>query len=316
MAHAAEPTSTHAPTRLSADAAAPATGAAIAALTAALAVSPNSESARVAPTPSPPTVPVDPMARLARDSARANVVAPRGTVETMTASAVLAASLCLEPVNPRRRTSRPTAPAAQTARHAWVSVKEAAAALRGTAELAATFVALAVSRDSEPVMTAPKMSRQTANAAKMAKPARASPRVNVAVLPGTVGLGTIFATPAASQVSGLATATPGASRQTASAARMAKRAKVMPRVSVAALPASAGLGMISAVPVARRPLGLATAAREASRQMVNVARMVRLARDLPRVSVVPPLDIAGKTLPSAARAASLRLALATAAPEA
>jgi hypothetical protein len=315
MAHAAEPTNTPAPTRRSVPAAAPLAGAATALVTAPLAVSPNLEPARAAPTLSLPTVPAVLMGRLARDSVKANVAAPPGTVESTKGSAALAASLYSELVNLLRRTSRQTAPVALTARHVLVSVKEAAAALPDTAELGATSAVLAASLVSEPATTEPRTSQRMVSVARTAKHVRDLQRANVAALLGTAGPVAISAAPVVKQASGLATTTREASRQTANAVRMARRAKGMLRVSVAALLDIAEPGAISAALVARRASGLVAAALEAFRLMDSVARMARLARDSPRVSVVLPLGIAAKTLPSAALAASPPLAYVTAAPE-
>jgi hypothetical protein len=275
MVHAAEPTNTPAPTQPLVPAVVPAAGAEIAPLTAALAVNPNLERARAAPIPSRPTVLAALTGRLARASAKANVAAHPDTAETMRASAELAARLSSEPVNLLPRTSRLMAPAAPMARHVLDSAKAAAVALRGTVEPVATFAVPVVSRASEPVTTAPRMFRQTGSVAKMGKRARGLLKVNVAALLGTAGLGAISAAPAASQASVLATPTLEASLQTASAARTAKHAKDTPRASVAALPASAGLGAISAAPVARQPSGLVTVVPELSQPTANVARTAR-----------------------------------------
>jgi hypothetical protein len=188
--------------------------------------------------------------------------------------------------------------------------------LLGTAEPAATFVVLAVSQALEVVIVAPEMSRQTASVAITARHAKDLLRANVAVLLGTVELAAISAAPAVRKASGLATATLEASRQTASVAKTARHAKDMPKASVAALQASAELVMISAALVARLASELATADPGASRQMANVAKMVRPARVMLKVSVAAPLDIAGQTAHSAAQAANPPLAHATAAPEA
>ena len=118
MVRAAEPTNTPAPTLPSAPVAVQAAGVATNQLTAALAVSPNSGHATAAPTPFPPTALAVPTARHARASVKANAVARRAFVELTTVSAVLAVSLCSELANPLRRTLRPTALAAQMARHA------------------------------------------------------------------------------------------------------------------------------------------------------------------------------------------------------
>jgi hypothetical protein len=257
------------------------------------------------------------MGRPAKATAKANVAALPDTVETMRAFAALAASLSSEPAKLLRRMLRLTAPVAPTERHVLASAKEAAVAPPGTAGLAATFVALAANQASEPATMEPRTSRQTASVGKTAKHAKDTPRANAAVLLGTAGLGVTSAVPAASQDSEHATPTLEAFRPMGSAARTAKHAKDTPRVSVAALLGIAGVGAISAALVARRALGLAPAALGVSRQMVNVvARTGKLARDLRRVNVVLPLDIAERTPRSAALAASPPLAHATAAPEA
>ena len=161
-----------------------------------------------------------------------------------------------------------------------------------------------------------RTSRQTACVVRTAKRARDLQKVNVAVLLGTAGLGATSAAPAASQDSALAIPTLEASRPTASAARTARHAKVTPRVSVAARQASAERETTSATPVVKQASAHATAVLEASRQTANVARMARPVQDSPRASVVRHLDIAAKTSPSAAQAASPPLAHATAALEA
>jgi hypothetical protein len=254
------------------------------------------------------------MGRPARATAKANVVALPDTVETMKVSVVLAASLFSELARIRRRTSRPTAPAAPMARHVLASVKEAAVVLPGTAGLAATFVALAASQASELVTMQPRTSRQTASAGRMAKRARDPPRVTVAARLVTVGLGATSAAPAASQASGLVTPTLEPSRPTASVARTARRAKDTPRASVAARQDSAEQETTSATRVASQASGRVTSAPEPSQQTANVRRMARPVKDSLRESVAPPQDIAGKTPPFAARVASPPLAHATAAP--
>jgi hypothetical protein len=118
MVNVAEPTNTPAPTRLSVPAAAPVAGAAIAPVTAMLAVSPNLEPVKVAPTRSRLMVLAVLMAKLAKASARVNVAVLLDSAERLGISAVLAASLCSELVILLDRTLRPTALAVPTARHA------------------------------------------------------------------------------------------------------------------------------------------------------------------------------------------------------
>jgi hypothetical protein len=314
--HAAGPTNTPVPTQHSAPAVAPLAGAATQPVTAPLAVSPNSEPARAVPTPLPPTVPVVPMARLVRAPAKVNVAAPPDTVETTRVSAVLAANLSSEIVNHLHRTSRLTAPAALMAKLVLASAKEVAVALLDTAGLAAIFVALAASQASELVTMQLRTSRQTASAGRMAKRARDPPKVNVAARLGTAGLETTSAAPAVSQASGRVTPTLEVSRPTASAARTARRAKDMPRESVAARQDSAEQETTSATQVASQASGRVTAAQGPSQQTANVGRTARAVKDSPRESVARPQDIVEKTLPFAVQVASPPLARATAAPEA
>jgi hypothetical protein len=188
--------------------------------------------------------------------------------------------------------------------------------LLGTAEPAAISVVLAVRQALELVIVAPEMSQRTASVARTARRARDLLRVNVAVLLGTVELAAIFAVPVVRQASGLATVTLEAFQQTGSVVRMARHAKDMPKANVAAPQASAEPGTISAALVARLASEPAIADPGASRQMANVAKTARPVRVMPKVSVAAPLGIAGKTVPSAARAANPPLAHATAAPEA
>jgi hypothetical protein len=75
---------------------------------------------------------------------------------------------------------------------------------------------------------------------------------------------------------------------------MARLAKGMPKVSVAAHLRTAGPAATSVAPDVKQTLAHATAALEAFRPMDNVARMARPVRDLPRASVVLPLGYCGK----------------------
>jgi hypothetical protein len=256
------------------------------------------------------------MGRPARATAKANVVALPDTVETMKVSVVLAASLFSELARIRRRTSRPTAPAAPMARHVLASVKEAAVVLPGTAGLAATFVALAASQASELVTMQPRTSRQTASAGRMAKRAKDTPRASVAARQDSAEQETTSATRVASQASGRVTSAPEPSQQTANVRRMARPVKDSLRESVAPPQDIAGKTPPFAARVASPPLAHATAAPGAFRQMANVVKTARRAKGLQRESAVLPLGIAEQTRPSAALAASPPLVHATPAPEA
>ena len=201
-------------------------------------------------------------------------------------------------------------------RPARATAKASVAALPDTVETMRVSAVLAASLSSELVSLLRRTARLTAPAVPMAKLVSASVKEAVVALLGTAEPVAIFVALAASQASELVTTEPRISRQTASVAKTARRAKGMLRESVAAPLGIAEPKAISAAPVASPALGHATGAPEPSRQTVHVARTVKLAKDMPRASVVRPLDIAAKTPPSAVQAASPPFVHATAAPEA
>ena len=180
----------------------------------------------------------------------------------------------------------------------------------------ATSVGLAANLVSAPVMIALRMSRRTASAARMARPAKGMPEANVAHLVVTAAKAAISVALVVRRPSERATAIPEASRPTVNAAKTAKPAKAMPEANVAQVPGTVGKRVPSATQAANPPSEFATVAPEVFRRTVRVARTARPARAMQEVNVARALGTVGKRVLSVVQAASLPLAFATAAPEA
>jgi hypothetical protein len=246
----------------------------------------------------------------------APAAAPVVGVATAPLIVVLAASRNLDTARAAPTLSLPTVPVAPTGRLARAPARANVAALPGTVETIRGSAVLAVSLFSEPTKPLRRMLRLTAPVAPMERHVLASAKAAAVAPPGTAGLAATFVALAANQASEPATMELRTSRQTACVVRTAKRARDLQKVNVAVLLGTAEQDATSAAPAASQGSGLATPTLEASRPTGSAARTARPVQDSPRASVVRPLDIAAKTPPSAARAASPPLAHATAALEA
>lgn len=221
-------------------------------------------------------------------------------------SVVLAVKLGSAPVTIARKMSQRTASVARMARLVKDMPAANVARLVDSAAKAAISAALVVRQPSELATAILEASRSTANAAKMARPAKATPEANAAHLVDTAAKRVPSATQAANPPSGLATVAPAVSRRTAHVARMARPAKALLRVNVAPVRAFAAKTVPSVAQVVSLPLGSAIAAPEASVPTENAAaRTAKLVRDILKANAVPHQDFVGETVAFAEQAANL-----------
>lgn len=207
-----------------------------------------------------PTAPAAQMARRASDSVKAAAVVVVAFAAPTATSAVLAVNLASVPVMIAPKMSQRTVNVAKTAKPARDIPKANAAHLVVSVAKEAISAALVVRQPSELVTAILGASRPTANAAKTARPVKATPEANAAHLVDTAAKRVPSATQAVNPPSGLATVALVVSRRTVHVARTARPARALLRVNAAPVVDFAAKTVPSVAQGASLPLVFAIAA--------------------------------------------------------